>query len=58
MRFTQMTCFSLSDLLSCNTQINEIVQYALPISFEITRGGLITLVQAIKSKPDRKIILD
>ena len=50
-----MTCFSLSDLLSCNTQI---VQYALPISFEITRGGLITLVQAIKSKPDRKIILD
>ena len=55
-------CFSLSDLLSCNTHINEIVYnpYALFLSdphFKITREGLISLVRAIESKPERKLIL-
>ena len=52
-------CFSLSDLLSCNTHINEIVynSYDAP-HFKITREGLISLVRAIKSKPERKLILD
>ena len=74
--YTDDICFSLSDLLSCNTHINEIVYYPYdeyhsdpyfdkydPFSndaphFEITREGLISLVQAIESKPERKLILD
>ena len=54
-------CFSLSDLLSCNTHINEIVYNPFSRSdpyFKITREGLISLVRAIKSKPERKLILD
>ena len=31
---------------------------ALSMHFEITREGLISLVRAIKSKPERKLILD
>ena len=61
--YTDDICFSLSDLLSCNTHINEIVyQPHNPSSsgpdFEITREGLISLVRAIESKPERKLILD
>ena len=57
--YTDDICFSLSDLLSCNTHINEIVysSYDAP-HFKITREGLISLVRAIKSKPERKLILD
>ena len=58
-------CFSLSDLLSCNTHINEIVYHPYEVlsghsifDFKITREGLISLVQAIESKPERKLILD
>ena len=65
--YTDDICFSLSDLLSCNTHINEIVYSSYdkydPFSndaphFEITREGLISLVQAIASKPERKLILN
>ena len=61
--YTDDICFSLSGLLSCNTHINEIVyQPHNPSSsgpdFEITREGLISLVRAIESKPERKLILD
>ena len=61
--YTDDICFSLSDLLSCNTHINEIVYYpCCPLSsgrphFKITREGLISLVRAIESKPERKLIL-
>ena len=64
--YTDDICFYLSDLLSCNTHINEIV-YSFygeyhPISsypyFDITREGLISLVRAIESKPERKLRLD
>ena len=65
--YTDDICFSLSDLLSCNTHINEIVYSSYdkydPFSkdashFEITREGVISLVRAIESKPERKLILD
>ena len=52
--YTDDICFSLSDLLSCNTHINEIVYHP---RLEITREGLISLVRAIESKPERKLIL-
>ena len=54
-------CFYLSDLLSCNTHINEIVYHLRVLfsssHFKITREGLISLVRAIESKPKRKLIL-
>ena len=59
--YTDDICFYLSDLLSCNTHINEIVYDPYKISssaFNITREGLISLVRAIESKPERKLILD
>ena len=61
--YTYDICFSLSDLLSCNTHINEIVHnphelYSSRTNCKITREGLISLVQAIESKPERKLILD
>ena len=62
--YTDDICFSLSDLLSCNTHINEIVltyadvMFSSRPRFEITREELIGLVQAIESKPERKLILD
>ena len=59
--YTDDICFSLSDLLSCNTHINEIVYNPFSRSdpyFKITREGLISLVRAIESKPERKLILD
>ena len=64
--YTDDICFSLSDLLSCNTHINEIVYIrndkydplGVVFRFEITREGLISLVRAIESKPERKLILD
>ena len=60
--YTDDICFSLSDLLSCNTHINEIVYNPHLIlsrpAFKITRKGLISLVRAIESKPERKLILD
>ena len=60
--YTDDICFSLTDLLSCNTHINETVYTSRdPLSsdphFEITREGLISLVRAIESKPERKLIL-
>ena len=62
MDYTDDICFSLSDLLSCNTHINEIVYNPCLLStslpFKITREGLISLVRAIESKPERKLILD
>ena len=61
--YTDDICFSLSDLLSCNTHINEIVynhydEFGDVSPFQITREGLISLVRAIESKPGRKLILD
>ena len=62
--YTDDICFYLSNLLSCNTHINEIVYNPHPhlsssdSHFEITREGLISLVRAIESKPERKLILD
>ena len=56
--YTDDICFSLSDLLSCNTHINELVYSALSMYFEVTREGLNSLVRTIKSKPERKLILD
>ena len=61
--YTYDICFSLSDLLSCNTHINEIVYnphelYSSRTNCKITREGLISLVRAIESKPERKLILD
>ena len=60
--YTDDICFSFSDLLSCNTHINEIVYHPHPSSgdilLKITREGLISLVRAIESKPERKLILD
>ena len=61
--YTDDICFSLSDLLSCNTHINEIVYNSRGLlssvpHFEITREGLISLVRAVESKPERKLILD
>ena len=57
--YTDDICFSLSDLLSCNTQINEIVYHpGNPFPNNITREGLISLVRAIESKPERKLILN
>ena len=77
--YTDDICFYLSDLLSCNTHINEIVYYpgfehrckscghndiiyiareSSDSHFGITREGLISLVRAIESKPERKLILD
>ena len=56
--YTDDICFSLSDLLSCNTHINEIVYHpGYKHCFKITREGLISLVLAIESKPERKLIL-
>ena len=61
--YTDDICFSLSDLLSCNTHINEIVYNPHEVLsgdsiFKITREGLISLVRAIESKPERKLILN
>ena len=61
--YTDDICFYLSDLLSCNTHINEIVYNSRGLlssvpHFEITREGLISLVRAVESKPERKLILD
>ena len=69
--YTDVMYFYLSNLLSCNTHINEImynpaVEYD-PVSdemflirphFNITREGLISLVRAIESKPERKLVLN
>ena len=60
--YTDDICFSLSDLLSCNSHINEIAYTVYgPFNrsyFNITREGLISLVRAIESKPERKLILE
>ena len=61
--YTDDICFSLSHLLSCNTHINEIMYepcdtFSCSPHFKITREGLISLVRAIESKPERKLILD
>ena len=60
--YTDDICFSLSDLLSCNTHIIEIVYNPHALfdapHFNIKREGLISLVRAIESKPERKLILD
>ena len=55
--YTQDLCFALTDLLSSyNSRIIEIVHFPFSSDFNITRDGLISLVQAIESRSERKLI--